>query len=158
VLLVGGTNNDFRAGALAVFRPGAVTGSTPARRLAYACRNCAPGGPEEVFLFPSLCISRRSGQAGVFDVWGEKGENLRVAVAQGSATAGGQTASYYTLGPDGRLLSAEISREFQADHALLERRGILDHGFGAPDERDMLPVLKWDGTGFRPLPGVAVAR
>jgi hypothetical protein len=158
VLLVGGANNDFRAAALAVFRPGSVTGSTPARRPAYACRNCAPGGPEAVFLFPTLCISRRTGQAGVYDVWGEKGENLRVTVSQGSATAGGQTASYYTLGPDGTLLGAEISREFQADHALLERQGILDHRFGAQDERDLLPVLKWDGTGFRPLPGVAVTR
>jgi hypothetical protein len=158
VLLVGGANNDFRAAALAVFRPGLVTGSTPARRPAYGCRNCAPGGPEAVFLFPSLCISRRTGQAGVYDVWGEKGENLRVAVSQGSATRDGQTASYYTLGPDGTLLSGEISREFQADHALLERQGILDHGFGTRDERELLPVLKWDGTGFRPLPLVAVTR
>jgi len=158
VLLVGGANNDFRAGVLAVFRPEAVTGSTPARRPAYACRNCAPGGPEAVFLFPSLCISRRAGLAGVYDVWGEGGDHLRVSVAQGSASAGVQTASYYTLGPDGALLSAEISREFQADHALLERQGILDHAFGTQDERDLLPVLKWDGTGFRPLPLVAVTR
>jgi hypothetical protein len=158
VLLVGGANNDFRAASLAVFRPGSVTGSTPARRPAYACRNCTPGGPEAVFLFPSLCINRRTGQAGVYDVWGEKGKNLRVAVSQGGATEGGQTASYYTLGPDGTLLNAEISREFQADHALLERRGVLDHRFGAPDERDLLPVLKWDGADFRPLPLVAVTR
>jgi hypothetical protein len=141
-----------------LYCPDGVTGFTPAVRPAYACRNCAPGGPESVFLFPTLCINRRRGQAGVYDVWVEKGERLRVAVAQGGASAGSQTPSYYTLGPDGRVVSAEISREFQAEHALLEKQGVLAHPFGPRDERDMLPVLRWDGTGFRPLPGVAVTR
>ncbi len=44
------------------FRPDAVAGSTPAVRPGYACRDCAPGGPEALFLFPSLCLAREQGR------------------------------------------------------------------------------------------------
>jgi hypothetical protein len=152
VVLVGAANNDFRAASLAVFPPDAVTGAAPAARPAYACRNCPPGGPESFFLFPSLCLSRRTGQAGVLDAWVESGDRLRVTVAQE-----GGTATFYTLGPDGTVLAAEISRELQARHALLERQGVLDHPFGPRDDRDMFPVRRWDGRRFVDLNVVPVA-
>lgn len=152
VVLVGGANNDFRAAALAVFPADGVAGAAPAARPAYACRNCPPGGPEAFLLFPSLCLSRQTGQAGVLDAWVENGDRLRVTVAQE-----GRTATFYTLGPDGTVLAAEISREFQAHHALLERQGILDHPFGPRDDRDMFPVRRWDGRRFVDLNVVPVA-
>jgi hypothetical protein len=157
VLFVGGTNNDFREASLAVFAADKVAGSTPALRPAYACRDCAPGGPEALFLFPTLCAARRLGrQAAVVDAWVERGERVRVRVIQvGSPT---HASSYYTLGPDGALVGAEISREFQAQHALLERQGLLDHALGPADDRDMLPVRRWDGRQFVALPGVPIAR
>ena len=151
VVLVGGTNNDFRAASLAVFPPDSVTGSAPAARPAYACRNCPAGGPGEVFLFPSLCATRRSGQAGVLEAWVEHGDRIRVTVMQASG------ATYYTLGPEGSVLGAEISREFQAQHVLLERQGVLDHPFGPIDDREMFPVVRWDGRRFVELPRVPVA-
>jgi hypothetical protein len=150
VLLVGGTNNDFRAASLAVFPPDGVAGSTPAVRPGYACRDCAPGGPEALFLFPTLCIARDRTQASVHEAWIEKGESLRVSLEQ----AGG--ASYYTLGPGGELRAAEISREFVANHAILERRGVIDHPFGPADDQDMFPVRRWDGERFVELPSVPV--
>ena len=153
VVLVGGTNNDFRAASLAVFPPDGVTGSAPAARPAYACRNCPAGGPEELFIFPSLCATRRNGQAGVLEAWVEHGDRIRVTVMQGLAAGG---ATYYTLGPDGSVLAAEISREFQSQHVLLERQGLLDHPFGPSDDREMFPVRRWDGRRFVELPGVAV--
>ena len=155
VVLVGAGNNDFRAVSLAVFRPDGVTGSTPAVRPGYACRDCAPGHPDLLFVFPSLCIARRGGQAGAPEVWIEKGDRLRVLVAQGDESLG-LVHAYYTLGPDGTLESASTSREFQAQHALLERRGELDHPFGPRDDRDLLPVKRWDGRGFVDLPRVPV--
>jgi hypothetical protein len=153
VVLVGGTDNDFRAASLAVFPPDGVTGATPAVRPAYACRDCPAGGPEAFFLFPTLCAVRPKGQAYVEEAWVERGDRIRVTVIQG----GEATASYYTLGPDGSLLSAEISREFQARHALLERQGVLDHPFGPTDDREMFPVRRWDGHRFVELPTVPVA-
>jgi hypothetical protein len=155
VVLVGATNNDFRAASLAVFPADRVTGSAPSARPAYACRNCPAGGPEEFFLFPSLCAARRSGQAGLFESWVEQGDRIRVSVMQGGGAGVGMT--YYTLGPDGKVLAAEISREFQAQHALLERQGLLDHHFGPVDDRDMFPVRRWDGRRFLELPRVPVA-
>jgi hypothetical protein len=150
VVLVGGTNNDFRAASLAVFSPNGVRGSTPAARPAYACRDCPAGAPEDLFFFPTLCAARRSGQAGVLEAWVEHGDRIRVTLVQGRG------ASYYTLGPDGSVLAAEISREFQSQHAVLERQGVLDHPFGPIDDRDMFPVRRWDGRQFLELPGVAV--
>jgi hypothetical protein len=78
-----------------------------------------------------------------------------VTVAQEGAS-GGYPSVYYVLGPDGALLDAEISREFQADHARLEREGVLDHPFGRRDDRDMFPVRRWDGRRFVELPRVPV--
>ena len=153
VVLVGATNNDFRAASLAVFPPDGVTGSAPSARPAYACRNCPAGGPEAFFLFPSLCIARRSGQAGVLEAWVEHGDRVRVTVTQGGAEGG---ATYYTLGPEGSVRAAEISREFQAQHARLERSGVLDHSFGPSDDREMFPVRRWDGRRFEELPRVKV--
>jgi hypothetical protein len=153
VVLAGAANNDLRAASLAVFPPDGVTGASPAARPAYACRNCPSGGPEAFFLFPSLCLARRGGQAGVLEAWVEHGDRIRVTVMQG----GGAGATYYTLGPDGSPVSAEISREFQLKHALLERQGVLDHPFGPTDDRDMFPVRRWDGRRFVELPRVPVA-
>jgi len=66
-------------------------------------------------------------------------------------------ATYYTLAPDGSLVGAEISREFQSQHELLKRRGLLDHTFGPTDDRDMFPVRRGDGRRFVELPKVPVA-
>ena len=153
VLLVGGANNDFRGASLAVFSPDGVAGSAPAARPAYACRNCTTGEPEDFFIFPSLCTTRRTGQAGLLEAWVEHGDRIRVTVTQGGLGGG---ASYYTLGPDGSVLAAEISREFQARHALFERQGLLDHPFGPRDDREMFPVRRWDGQRFVDLGGVRV--
>jgi hypothetical protein len=155
VVLLGGTNNDFRGASLAVFPVDGVTGSTPAVRPGYACRNCPPGGPEALFVFPTLCLARPGGQAGIHGVWAENGERLRVTV--GHRAGDDLVASYYTLGPDGGLLQAEISREFQAVHAGVERRGDLDHPFGPRDDAEMFPVRRWDGARFVELPPVKVA-
>jgi hypothetical protein len=155
-VLVGGTNNDFRAASLAVFPPDGVKGSTPAVRPRYACQDCPRGGPETLFIFPTLCLSRLVGQAGVHDLRLGQDDRLRVSVAQGTV-ATGEAFSFYTLGPDGGLLGAEISGEFQAQHALLERQGVLDHPFGPLDDRDMFPVRRWDGRRFVELPRVPVA-
>jgi hypothetical protein len=155
VVLVGGTNNDFRGASLAVFPVDGVAGSTPAVRPGYACRDCTPGGPEELFVFPTLCLARPVGQAGVHGAWAEKGERLRVTV--GHLHRGDLVASYYTLGPDGGLLQAEISRELQFLHGRLEGERILDHPFGPRDDAEMFPVRRWDGTRFVDLPPVKVA-
>jgi hypothetical protein len=155
VVLVGGTNNDHRAASLAVFPPHGVTGSAPAERPAYACRDCARGGPEAFYLFPTLCPARRmGGQAGILEAWVEGGDRLRVNVGQ--PTRSGRASTFYTLGPSGTLRNAEISREFQAHHAVLERDGDVDHPFGPSDDRDMLPVLVHDGSGFRELGEVPI--
>jgi hypothetical protein len=78
-------------------------------------------------------------------------------VAQGDDSTG-TVYTFYTLGPDGSLLGAEISRELQASHEQLERAGALDHPFGPRDVREMFPVRRWDGRRFVDLPRVPVAR
>jgi hypothetical protein len=155
VVLAGGTNNDFRGASLAVFPVDGVAGATPAARPGYACRDCPTGGPEALFVFPTLCVARPGGQAAVVSAWVENGDRLRVTVGQWARN--GLVASYYTLGPDGGLLQAEISREFQTAHAELEQREAVDHPFGPRDDAEMLPVRRWDGTRFVDLPPVKVA-
>ena len=153
VVLVGGTNNDFRAASLAVFPPDGVTGSAPAARPAYACRNCPAGGPEEFFLFPSLCATRRSGQAGVLEAWVEHGDRIRVTVMQGCR--GGDLLHPGSRGF--RPRRRDLPRVPGPARARSSGRVLLDHPFGPSDDRDMFPVRRWDGRRFVELPRVAVA-
>lgn len=155
IVLVGGVNNDHRMASLAVFPPDGVRGAAPAERPAYACRDCAPGGPELFYLFPTLCAARRAGgQASILEAWVEGGDRLRVNVAHSIRSR--LLSTYYTLGPDETLLAAEISRELRVQHAALERDGEVDHPFGPVDEREMLPVLVYDGSRRRALAGVPI--
>jgi hypothetical protein len=158
VLLAGGTNNDFKAASLAIFDPDRVAGAAPARPGAYACHGCPAGGPEELLLFPSLCLPRASGaQATVEEAWVEGGTHIKVAVTQSAAGVAERGDTYYTVGPDLHLTAAEISGELQLVHRLAEKKGLVDHPFGAKDDVEMFPVRRWDGRRFVDLPTVPVS-
>lgn len=163
VLVVGGVNNEHRGASLAVFDRARVGGFAPAENAAYACRSCTGGAPEAFLAFPTLCLARRGGaMAAVVDAWVEGDDRLTVAVQEGmGAPGGGDRAgpllAFYTFGPSLEPARAEISREFQAVHAALERQGALDHVFGARDDAEMFPVLRFEDGRFRELPRAAVA-
>jgi hypothetical protein len=162
VVLVGGAGNDVRGASLSIFDRDTVRGHAPSSTASHACRGCPEGGPVERLTFPSPCLLRRGGGlASVLEAWVEAGDRLTVMVQAGPAglwKGGGEIAVFYTFGPDLSLVHAELSPEFQAVHSDLEKQGALGHRFGATDEADMFPVLRFGANGFRALPAVRVTR
>jgi hypothetical protein len=154
ILLVGGTNNDLEGASLAIFDRDAVGGRAPASRAEYKCSSCPEGGPQELVVFPTLCMARKEGAATLVEAWVEGDDRLMVIVNQGERDA----VVYYTLDRDLVPVHAEISPTFQQAHVLLERQGLLDHPFGPRDVAAMFPVQRWDGTRFVDLPRVKVTR
>jgi hypothetical protein len=162
VVLVGSADNAHRGAALAVLDRDAVRGSSPATRRDYACADCPTGRPLEYAVFPSSCLLRsQGGMAAVVDAWVEGGDRLNVLLLQGRgsstdlSSAGGVT-SFYSLGPDLAPVHVEISREFQSLHAAWEKRGLVDHAFGATDDAQAFPVRRFDGAAFVERPAVRV--
>jgi hypothetical protein len=158
VLLVGGTNNDFRAASLAVFPVG--------RR-----RGLDAGGPAGLRL-PRLRGGRPRGALPLPDPVRGPTERAgraprRVGGERRPAAGDRRTAARPRGGGAPRdLLHARPGRDAgeRRDlagapglHARLEREGSLDHPFGPRDDADMFPVTRWDGRRFVDLPPVRVA-
>lgn len=61
-MLAGGFNNEYSGGILAVInekKPFAASPQTPGTR--HQCVSCAPGSPEEYFVFPRTAVNRAEG-------------------------------------------------------------------------------------------------
>ncbi len=74
VVLVGGTNNDFRAASLAVFRPDGVAGSTPAVGPATPVATAPPAGPRPSSSSRPCASPGEAGRPASTSAWVEKGE------------------------------------------------------------------------------------
>lgn len=163
LVLAWGTHNETRGASLAIFDRGRVGGHAPATREEYTCHGCASGGPRDFLIFPASCIwKQRQTGAGVVDARLVAGGALVVRVNQGELPGDpGPFAAgivEYTLDAGLRPRRVRVSPEFTALHAVLEERRVLDHAFGTGDAEALLPVLRWDGARFAPLPRVGIER
>jgi hypothetical protein len=161
VVLVGATNNEHRGASLAVF-DGGVQGSAPAANDAYRCADCPAGRPTEFIVFPRTCVARHIDGQPWLQAARTVGDGGIVAlVGHGRATLSNKSFpadAYYTLAPDLRPERVDVTRQFLLVHEELQRLGHIDHAFGAQDERDLQPLLRWDGARFVSLPVAPVTR
>ena len=160
VLLVWGTDNEFRGASLAIFDFGQVHGHAPALKDDYLCRNCGEGGPREFLVFPRSCLEAREEHcATVRDARVDAEGRLHVTVQGGRRIHDGVTdyafLSYW-FGPTLALERVRLDAGFEAMHTLLEKQRLLDHALGPVDEDQLLPVLRWDGSRFAALPRVSL--
>jgi hypothetical protein len=146
-LIVGANNNDHLGASLAVFDIDAVGGSAPADNPDKVCGSCPPGGPRAFLVFPRLELDRlRGGIPSVFDVRLADDGELSVWVFH--ATEVGYASSSYRLDRNLKPVSAEIGAEYRAHHEKLEDSGLVKHRFGAADDRELWPVLVYQGGRF----------
>jgi hypothetical protein len=148
-ILVGTANNDHRGGGLAVFDAHAVGGSLPAETWDKTCRNCAPGGPKKLLVFPRQDVMRLvEGNSSVLGLHRQKTGEFRIYVDHGALTrlgdmaAGGAIA--YDLAPDLTPVLAEFGAQYLAAHARHHAAGLLDHPFNDADRAAAWPVLVWE--------------
>ncbi|HVL69826.1 MAG TPA: helix-turn-helix domain-containing protein [Vicinamibacterales bacterium] len=150
VLLVGATNNDTRGASLAIFPAGALSGSAPAINSRFRCTSCGDGGPLEFLIFPRRCMSRQvAGQAHVDRAHVEEGGRIHVHVTEGPSDAEDNNPSSVWYAIDHRFrTTALVGAGLLTEHRDQFARGQLDHPFGDRDERDLFPVLRWNGSEF----------
>jgi hypothetical protein len=153
VMALGGTDNGLMGGSLTFVDYHHPTGSTPARDGPYRCTSCPEGQPLAYFVFPQMDTARVAGRDRPFvrEIRVEPDGRMRVTVSQGGKIIRPPEAPalvFYTLGPDLRVLSAEIGDDFRRIHAELEHSGLLKHPVGPQDEAALFPVLRWSGRGF----------
>lgn len=153
-LLVGATNNDSRGASLAVFPNGQLSGSAPASRNQYRCRDCGPGGPSEFYVFPRQRIATTiDGQATAQDIRVSRAGDLHVNVGGGPPDKQGwfPESVWYTIRQNGTI-NALIPSGVRAYYDRLVREGLLQAPFGPADERVVFPVQRWAGERFENAP------
>jgi hypothetical protein len=166
VVLVGGTNNEFRGGALAVLDAQNPTATAPAVNPHYQCKGCPTEAPLAFLVFPRLDVARSQGAySSVYDVAVDSLGQIMVQVYHGTGPfvpreeSNELSQSQYTLAPDFRVVKAELGRKFEVIHRVFEAKKLLDHPFSEQrDGQDLWPVLRWDSGRFLPVAGPAPPR
>jgi hypothetical protein len=145
-LLVGGFNNEFEGGSLAVFdetRSFAASPQTPGTR--HACANCPPGNPDYYFVFPRSELNRlrqvyETPVVGL-NVNGDQFEVDKLEVIPRTDVSMGYL---FQTEPTLRLLSLHYDSRYEMLHRELEQKGELDHPLAkCPERLHPAPVRVW---------------
>jgi hypothetical protein len=163
--LVGGINNEFKGGSLAILDAENPSGSAPAVSDHYRCADCPAGQPVSFFVFPRLDVTAviddypqvvrtfvdKAGQIAV-DVFQSVGRDVEPELEHAASTN-------YTLDSQFRVIAAELGTRVPLIHGEFERRKLLDHPFDAVKEAGSLfPVIRWTPSGFTRIPGLEGSR
>lgn len=151
-LLIGGFNNEYAAGMLAVVdegKPYAVSPQTAGTR--HQCISCGDGAPDYYFVFPRSEINRLrhtwEDSVRSIDV---QGENVEVEKAElGDPNSGEEWAAVQTLyGFRAGTTIAPVTLRFDSSYDMLHRdlqaKGKLDHPLeSCPERLHPEPVRAW---------------
>jgi hypothetical protein len=157
-VLVGAPHNETGGGSLAVLDRIRFGGVSPAVKPAYRCLNCPGPLPEHFLVFPATeIVTAKGGHAEVIRVNRDVNGTLIVGVLQGELVlpnAHREGATIYTLDRSMKIHSAEFFSQYQVVHNEWHRLSLLDRPFDAKrDAVQLWPVLRWDGSGYREIPG-----
>ena len=145
-LLVGGFNNEFDGGSLAIFdetRPFGASPQTPGTR--HECVSCPKGDPDYYLVFPRSEINRLR-QVYETPVWGLNVNGNQFEVDKLELWPSSEVSTHYlfqaepTLG----LRSLRFDSSYEMMHRDLEKKGELDHTLAkCPERLHPLPVRVW---------------
>jgi hypothetical protein len=157
-LFVGGINNEFHAGSLAVLDWNKPWGFGPASKPHYLCNNCPGGVPLAYFVFPEMDVARvLSAWPKVWRIHQDTPDRVCAQVLQTreplvyGGLPGLIGAAIYCFDEHLALRRAEIVEGYRVVHGVLKAQGRLNHAFGALDEQQLLPVLHWRDAGFEKI-------
>lgn len=162
VLLVGAGNNEHGGASLAVLDAARPSGSAPAANHEYACLNCPSGRPEAFFEFPGLAVARQKEWPCVPVVeirpWLAQGravDEFLVNVGQANMPIDpGQVPvrgpAWYTFDNGLHLVSATLQPEYHVTKRQMQRLNLIAPDLPEETDRDLVPVLAWDGVRLVP--------
>ncbi len=157
VAFLGAANNERQAASLAVYDLDATEGAAPASDPRYACSDCPRTRPRAFFVFPKTSVGRQLLPANstifVNDVMQDAAGQISVVVAQSALGAVPMASVLYRFDRSLRLTGAETLTDYQSARGTLERQGRLRPGSPSDDERELFPVLSWEGGKFVEIAG-----
>jgi hypothetical protein len=153
VLLVGAANNEHKASSLAVLPREDATATAPAANPKYRCSTCPPREPLAFVVFPPSPLGRlRRDTTAVIKAWTTEDDGMTVQVLEPPfGTPLDEGLIYYTLDAEFRPVAVEASIWYERLHEWWQKAGRLDRPFTAAETKRMVPILKWNGTGYTSL-------
>jgi len=153
VVVVGGVNNERRQAFLTVLQKEPFGGVGPAEQEQYRCTGCAPGAPALGYvLFPDSELARlRMGMSSVAEIR-LHGSWLSVNVLQNAGTDGQSSVPAFTayeLRPDLTPARFEYSDGYRWVHDRMHEAGRVAARFDPAQAPSLVPLVAWDGHGFR---------
>jgi hypothetical protein len=151
-LFVGASNNERKAGSLAVLDARNPNGSAPAEKGAYRCTSCPPGQPETFLVFQK---PRRFGKPDdttpVFRIERAGNGGVHVNVMHAVTSTGLHASAVYTLDGSYRPTSVSTADGYAATLRALASDGGLPPGGLSPvdPDREFLPIWRWDKASQR---------
>jgi hypothetical protein len=148
-LLVGGFNNEFDGGSLAIVnetRPFSASPQTPGTH--HECASCPKGNPDYYLVFPRSEINRLR-QVYETPVWGLNFNGNQFEVDKMELFPNGEVSTHYLFQtePILRLLSLRFDSRYEMLHRELEHSGELDHPLSkCPERLHPAPVRVWTPT------------
>jgi hypothetical protein len=145
-LLVGGFNNEWDGGSLAILdeaKPFGASPQTPATR--HHCDSCPPGDPDYYFVFPRSEINRMTSSydTPVFDI---RVTGSGIELVKSERMSVGQEKTIYLLSsqPPFRLLSLRYDSNYDSLHQAWSADGKLAHTLeNCPERKHPQPVRLW---------------
>lgn len=157
VLLVGGAASEFWSASLAVLDIDAISGAAPAVAPEFACRDCPPGVPLGLVVFPRTDVGGLAGSWSCVDAVsaGEYGVDVdvleRVQLGPKAALQVAETKVRFSFDRDLAFVRGNPDDAHPALHDALEREKRIDHRFGPQDRAQLQQVMVWNGQDFVPM-------
>ena len=151
-LFVGASNNEKKAGSLALLDARNPNGSAPAEKDAYRCTSCPPGEPGTFLVFPkSTRFGNADDTAPVFRIEQAGAGGFYVNVMHGVSETGLHATAVYTLDGSFRPIGVSPADGYAAALRALAGDGALPPGGLSPvdPDREFLPIWRWDKAGQR---------
>lgn len=160
ILLVGGFNNEYEAGSLAVVDESSAFAASPQTAgTIHKCTSCPGGDPNYYFVFPrsEINVLRKEWLDAVGAIVAN-GDGIQISKYELSRS-GAQTLYSFRLEPVVRAASLRFSSPYVMEHRERERSHQLDHSLAeCPERKHPKPIRMWSrSAGWEELPVSAVA-
>jgi hypothetical protein len=145
-IIAGGTNNEYRSGVLAVFKPDRIHGASPQTLDHYECRGLDPGTQEFFVLLPRTDVD-------VVETYQESVAAVEVLENDRISAVTLFSGIYYEFGFDFRTVEVRSGHRFERLHALAAAEGkvksVANEGY-FEDLRDRIRF--WGKQGWSAQP------
>jgi hypothetical protein len=158
MVLIGGDANSGHGAALAVFDENQMGGGNIGGDFAHTCTSCGPVRAKAIFLFPRHDVGDAAPSESKVSLISVKDEaEILVDVEYYNGAVDGlpglqHAVAHFVFDTSLQLVHAEHYAGYRILHDEFWKAKRLDHPYGARDEAELVPILRWTGgSTFEPV-------